>query len=45
MFILLSREDLKVENESEIIIIAQGRAIQTKYYAAKILQSETDNSM
>ena len=36
MFILLPRGDLEVETESEVTV-AQGRAIQTKYYAAKLL--------
>jgi len=36
MFILLSRGDLKVETESEVIT-AQGQAVKTKYYAVKIL--------
>jgi hypothetical protein len=38
----LSSGDLKGENESEIIA-AQDRALQTKYFAIKILQTETDS--
>ena len=37
----LSRGDLKGETESEIIA-AQGQALQTKYNATKILQTESD---
>jgi hypothetical protein len=39
MSILLSRGDLKVETESEIIT-AQGQAVQNKYISAKIFQTE-----
>ena len=42
MFQWLSRGDLKGETESEIIA-AQDRALQTKYCATKILQTETDS--
>jgi len=38
----LSKGDLKAETESEIVA-AQGKAIQTKYYATKILNTETDS--
>jgi len=41
-FIWLMRGDLKGETESEITR-AQGQALQTKYHATKILQTETDN--
>ena len=39
-FLWLSRGDLKVETESEIMI-AQYQALQTKYPATKILQTAT----
>jgi len=42
MFIWLSKGDLKAETESEIVA-AQDQALQTKYYATKILNTETDN--
>ena len=41
-FFWLSKGDLKAENESEIVA-AQDQALQTKYYATKILNTETDN--
>jgi hypothetical protein len=34
--------DLKAETESEIVV-AQDQALQTKYHATKILQTETDS--
>jgi hypothetical protein len=39
MFLWLSKGDLKAETESEIVT-AQDQAIQTKYYATKILNTE-----
>ena len=39
----LSRGDLEGETDSEIIA-GQDQALQTKYHATKILQTETDNS-
>jgi hypothetical protein len=41
-FLLLSKGDLKAETESEIVA-AQDQALQTKYHATKILQTETDS--
>ena len=41
-FLWLSKGDLKVETESEIVA-AQEQALQTKYYATKILNTETDS--
>jgi len=41
-FLWLSKGDLKAETESEIVA-AQDQAIQTKYYATKILNTETDS--
>jgi hypothetical protein len=41
-FLWLSKRDLKAETESEIVA-AQDQAINTKYYATKILNTETDN--
>jgi hypothetical protein len=41
-FLWLSKGDLKVETESEIVA-AQDQALQTKYYAIKILNTETDS--
>ena len=41
-FLWLSKGDLKAETEIEIVA-AQDLAIQTKYYATKILNTETDN--
>jgi len=40
-FLWLLKGDLKAETESEIVA-AQGRALQTKYYATKILNTEAD---
>jgi len=42
-FLWLPKGDLKAETESEIVA-AQDQAIQTKYYATKILNTETDSS-
>jgi hypothetical protein len=42
MFLWLMKGDLKAETESEIVA-AQDQALQTKYYATKILNKETDN--
>ena len=41
-FLWLSKGDLKAETESEIVA-AQDQAIQTKHYATKILNAETDS--
>jgi hypothetical protein len=41
-FLWLSKGDLKAETESEIVA-AQDQALQTKYYATKILQKEKDS--
>jgi hypothetical protein len=41
-FLWLSKGDLKAETESEIVA-AQDQAIQTKHYATKILNTETDS--
>jgi len=41
-FLWLSNGDLKAETESEIVA-AQDQALQTKYYATKILNTETDS--
>ena len=41
-FLWLSKGDLKAETESELVA-AQDQALQTKYYAAKILNTETDS--
>jgi len=41
-FLCLSKGDLKAETESEIVA-AQDQALQTKYYATKILNTETDS--
>jgi len=38
----LSKRDLKAETENEIVA-AQDQALQTKYYATKILNTETDS--
>jgi len=38
----ISKGDLNAETESEIVA-AQDQAIQTKYYATKILNTETDS--
>jgi len=40
-FLWLSKGDLKAETESEIVA-AQDQAKQTKHYATKILNTETD---
>jgi hypothetical protein len=42
MFLWLSKGDLKAETESEIVA-AQDQALNTKYYATKILHTETDS--
>ena len=39
-FLWLSKGDIKAETESEVVA-AQDQALQTKYYAAKILSTET----
>jgi len=41
-FLWLSRGDLKAETESEIVA-AQDQALNTKYYATKILHTETES--
>jgi hypothetical protein len=41
-FLWLSKGDLKAEMESEIVA-AQDQALQTKYHATKILQTEKDS--
>jgi hypothetical protein len=41
-FLWLSKGDLKAETESEIVA-AQDQALQTKYHATKILNTETDS--
>ena len=41
-FLLLSKGDLKAETESEIVA-AQDQALNTKYYATKILHTMTDS--
>jgi hypothetical protein len=41
-FLWLSRGDPKAETESKITA-AQNHTLQTKYYATKILQTETDS--
>jgi hypothetical protein len=41
-FLWLSKGGLKAETESEIVA-AQDQAIQTKYYATKIVNTETDS--
>jgi hypothetical protein len=41
-FLWLSKGDLKAETESEIVA-AQDQAIQTKHYATKIFNTETDS--
>ena len=40
-FVWLSKGDLKTETESEIVA-AQDQPLKTKYYATKILNTETD---
>jgi len=42
MFLWLLKGDLKTETESEIVA-AQDQALQTKFYATKILNTETDS--
>jgi hypothetical protein len=42
MFLWLSEGDLKAETGSEIAA-AQDQALQTQYYATKILQTEKDS--
>jgi Ni,Fe-hydrogenase III component G len=42
MLLWLSKGDLKAETESKIVA-AQDQALQTKYYATKILQTEKDS--
>jgi len=42
MFLWLLKGDLKAETESEIVA-AQDQVLQTKYYATKILSTETDS--
>jgi hypothetical protein len=42
MFLWLSRGDLKAETEIEITE-GQDQVLQTKYYATKILHTETDS--
>jgi hypothetical protein len=42
MFLWLSKGDLKAETESEIVAV-QDQVLQTKYYATKILNTETDS--
>jgi len=41
-FLWLSKEDLRAETESEIVA-AQDHALQTKHYATKMLDTETDS--
>jgi hypothetical protein len=41
-FLWLSKGDLKVETENEIVA-AQDQALNTKYYATEILHTETDS--
>ena len=41
-FLWLSKGELKAETESEIVA-AQHQVLQTKYYATKILSTETDS--
>jgi hypothetical protein len=41
-FLWLTKGDLKAETESEIVT-AQDQALQTKYYATKILNKERDS--
>jgi hypothetical protein len=42
-FLWLTKRDLKAETESEIVA-AQDQALQTKYYATKILNTEKDSN-
>ena len=41
-FLWLSKEDLKAETGSEIVA-GQDQAVQTRYYATKLLSTETDS--
>jgi hypothetical protein len=41
-FLWFSKGDIKTETNSEIVA-AQDQVIQTKYYATKILNTETDS--
>ena len=41
-FLWLSKGDIKAETESEIVA-AQDKVLQTKYYATKILRTETNS--
>jgi len=41
-FLWLRKGDLKLETESEVVA-AQDQALQTKYYATKILSTERDS--
>jgi len=41
-FLWLSKGDLKAETENEIVA-AQDQALKTKYYATKILNTETES--
>jgi len=41
-FLWLSKRDIKAETENEIVA-AQDQALQTKYYATKILNTEADS--
>ena len=41
-FLWLSKGDLKAETESEIVA-GQEQALQTEYYATKIMSTETDS--
>jgi len=41
-FLWLTKGDIKVETESELVT-AQDQALQTKYYATKMLNTETDS--
>ena len=42
-FLWLLKVDLKAETESEIVA-AQDQTLQSKYYATKILNTETDSN-
>jgi len=42
IIIIISKGDLKAETESEIVV-AQDQALNTKYYATKILHTEKDS--
>jgi len=41
-FLWFSKGDLKAETESQIVL-GQDKVLQTKYYATKILNTETDS--